>query len=153
MRNYPTNSPEAAARIVALALMSDGTVDRSEILLLERQKVIERLGLAHDQFDKIFYEFSEDMLISGHRLETGQIELDPESIDKVLREITDPVLQNKTMRTMLDIVNADRRLTAREASLVAQALSTWDIELHEVSDWSIPRHSSKSSAQVDASPG
>ena len=35
MRNYPSNSPEAAARIVVLALMADGTVDRSETQLLE----------------------------------------------------------------------------------------------------------------------
>ena len=39
---------------------------------------------------------------------------------------------------MLYIVNSDRRLTGGEADLVALALRHWEIELHEVSDTSIP---------------
>ena len=35
MRTYPRNSPEAAARIVALVLISDGHVCRSEIETLQ----------------------------------------------------------------------------------------------------------------------
>lgn len=147
MRNYPNNSPEAAARIVALALMADGTVDRSETQLLEREGVILRLGLDHEQFDKVFYEFSEDMLSSASRLASGRLELDARGVDKLLGEIADPVLQKKTLRIMLDIVNADRRLTAGEASLIAQALRKWDLDLYEVSDFSIPRHRSPISKQ------
>ena len=148
MRNYLNDSPEAAARIVALALMADGTVDRSETQLLERQGIIRRLGLDHEQFDKIFYEFSEDMLSKAHRLASGQLELDALSINKLLEEISAPELQKNILRIMLDVVNADRRLTAGEASLIAQALRKWDIDLHEVSDSSIPRHCSPSGAQL-----
>ena len=147
MRNYSNDSPEAAARIVVLALMADGTVDRSESQLLERQGVIRRLGLDHEQFDRIFYEFSEDMLTNAHRLASGQLELDALSINKLLDEICAPELQKKILRIMLDIVNADRRLTAGEASLIAQTLRKWEIDLHEVSDSSIPRHCSPLGAQ------
>ena len=142
MRHYPNNSPEAAARIVVLALIADGTVDRSETQLLERQGTIHRLGLDLEQFDKIFYEFSEDSLTKAHRHLSGQLELDAKSINELLDEISDPALQKKILRLMLDIVNADRRLTAGEASLIAQALRNWDIDLHEVSDSSIPCHRS-----------
>ncbi|HSG23716.1 MAG TPA: hypothetical protein VLA64_12250 [Azonexus sp.] len=45
MRNYPIDSPEAAARMVAIALMADGTIDLSERSLLERQQIVSRLGL------------------------------------------------------------------------------------------------------------
>lgn len=147
MRTYLSNSPEAAARIVALALMADGTVDQSETRLLERQGTIRRLGLSHEQFDKIFYEFAEDMLIKANRLSSGMLELDAKSVDKLLNEISDPLLQKKILRVMLDIVNADRRLTAGEAALIAQALRSWDIDLHEVSDSSIPCHRSPPSAR------
>ncbi len=37
MRTYPTNSPEAAARIVALALLADGHLSLIEIDALERR--------------------------------------------------------------------------------------------------------------------
>jgi FKBP-type peptidyl-prolyl cis-trans isomerase FkpA len=48
---------------------------------------------------------------------------------------------------MLYIVNSDRRLTGGEADLVALALRHWEIELHEVSDTSIPRHRFPQSAR------
>ena len=147
MRNYPSNSPKAAARIVALALMADGTVDQSETRLLERQGTIRRLGLSHEQFDKIFYEFAEDMLSNAHRLSSGMLELDAKSTNRILDEISDPALQKNVLRIMLDIVNADRRLTAGEATLIAQALRNWNLDLHEVSDSSIPFHRSPPSAR------
>ena len=146
MRKYANDSPEAVARVVSLALMADGIVDRSETQLLERHGYLKRLGLAHEQFDKIFYEFCEDMLTSAYRLASGQLELDAQSIKSLLREIREPALQKKTLRIMLDVVHADHRLTAGEALLVAQALRQWDMDLHEVSEASIPRHRSTAAA-------
>ena len=81
----------------------------------------------------------------------GQLELDSGTMSLLLDEIRDPALQRKIVRAILDIVNADRCLTGGEAGLVAQALRHWDIELHEVSDTSIPCHSSPLSARAAAS--
>ncbi|MGB8544546.1 MAG: hypothetical protein WCD32_04400, partial [Azonexus sp.] len=76
----------------------------------------------------------------AHRLPSGQFELDAVNIGLLLDEIRDPLLQKKALRAMLDIVNADRCLTGREAGLIAQALKHWGIDLYEVSDTSIPSH-------------
>ena len=53
MRHYPTNSPEALARVVAIAMMADGAIDSSELKSLERHDIIKRLGLDHDRFDQM----------------------------------------------------------------------------------------------------
>ena len=45
MRSYPVNSPQAAARIVALTLVADGDIGDAEILWLDRLAVYEQLGL------------------------------------------------------------------------------------------------------------
>ena len=45
MRSYPTDSPQAAARIVTLAMLADGAVCRAEVDALERSGVHEQLGL------------------------------------------------------------------------------------------------------------
>lgn len=140
MRKYTQNSPEAGARVVALALMADGAIDRHEILLLERQNVLARLGLDNEQFDSIYYEYCTDMLVSAQRNASGQLELDIPGINALLDEISDPVLQKKILRIMLDIVNADHRLTAGEASLIALALERWGIDLYGMTDSSVPRH-------------
>ena len=140
MRHYTTNSPEAMGRAVAIALMADGAIDSGELITLERQDIINRIGLEADRFSKVLSDYCEDLLISAHRLPNGQLELDSHTIGLLLDEIRDPVLQKKVVRAMLDIVNADRRLTGGEAGLVAQALRLWDIELYEVRDTSIPCH-------------
>ena len=140
MRHYTTNSPEAMGRAVAIALMADGAIDSGELITLERQDIINRIGLEADRFSKVLSDYCEDILISAHRLTNGQLELDSHTIGLLLDEIRDPVLQKKVVRAMLDIVNADRRLTGGEAGLVAQALRLWDIELYEVRDTSIPCH-------------
>lgn len=152
VRNYPTDSPQAAARMVALALMADGNVDRRELLLLERQQVLNRLGLDHEQFDAIYYDYCTDMLGSARRHDSGGLELDAGNIRKILGEIQDPRLQKKLLRVMLDIVNADHRLTASEAALISQALRHWEIDLHAFSESSAPRHRSASGAQAGAPP-
>jgi uncharacterized membrane protein YebE (DUF533 family) len=140
MRHYPTNSPEALARVVAIAMMADGAIDSSELKSLERHDIFNRLGLDHDRFDQVFYEYYEDLLSCAHRLPSGQFELDAVNVGLLLDEVRDPLLQKKALRAMLDIVNADRCLTGREAGLIAQALKHWGIDLYEVSDTSIPSH-------------
>ena len=45
MRNYPRNSPQAAARIVALLLIADGHVSRSEMDALYGRDIERELGL------------------------------------------------------------------------------------------------------------
>lgn len=140
MRKYAKNSPEAGARVVAMAMMADGAIDRSEILLLERRNVVARLGLEQEQFDSIYYEYCTDMLASAQRNASGQLELDKPGIKALLDEISDPVQQKKILRIMLDMVNADHRLTASEASLIALALERWNMDLCGMTESSVPRH-------------
>ncbi|HRM81940.1 MAG TPA: TerB family tellurite resistance protein, partial [Acidovorax temperans] len=44
MRSYPRNSPQAAARIVALLLIADGHVSRSEMDALYGRDIEHELG-------------------------------------------------------------------------------------------------------------
>ena len=46
MRNYPINSPQAAARIVALTVVADGDIGEAEIDLLDRLAAHDQLGLS-----------------------------------------------------------------------------------------------------------
>ena len=45
MRSYPHDSPQAAARIVTLAMLADGAVSGAEIDALDRSGVHQQLGL------------------------------------------------------------------------------------------------------------
>ena len=133
MRHYPSDSPEATARVITLALLADGAIDLSELKTLEQHDIVNRLGLDNAGFDRVVHEFCEDMLIYAHRMPASHLELDLETITDLLDEIRDPLLQKKVLRAMLDIVNADGRLAGGEAVLVSQAMKRWVIDLYEVS--------------------
>lgn len=150
MRNYPIDSPEAGARMVAIALMADGTIDLSERSLLERQQIVSRLGLNNEQFDSIYYGYCTDMLRSAYRHDSGALELDGHKIKEILSEIRDSGLQKKILRMMLDIVNADHFLTANEAALISQTLKHWKIDLHALEDASFPHNQSSPCAQSNS---
>ncbi|MCX9155416.1 TerB family tellurite resistance protein [Niveibacterium sp. 24ML] len=134
MRHYPSDSPEAKARVVALALLADGAIDLNEIAALERHEVVARLGLAHPEFDRVVREFCEDMLVSANRLPSGQVELDEATIDALLDDIRDPLTRKRMLRAVLDIVNADGRLADGEAVLVSHAMQRWDLDLYDVAN-------------------
>ena len=44
MRNYPANSPQAAARIVALTMLADGYLSKAELDAMERHGGYRLLG-------------------------------------------------------------------------------------------------------------
>ncbi|MDP3539623.1 MAG: TerB family tellurite resistance protein [Azonexus sp.] len=138
MRHYPSDSPEAMGRLVALTLMADGAIDASELKQLDHKDTVRRLGLNEASFDKLIHELCDDMLSSAHRTPAGHLELDVKSIDLLLAEVQHPLLQKQVLRMMLDIVNADSELSGGEAVLVAEAMKFWEIDLHEVADSSIP---------------
>lgn len=140
MRHYPTNSPEAIGRVLAIAMMADGAIDSGELAALEKKNIIRKIGLDPDRFDQVFYEYYEDLLTSARRLPNGQLELDGVTIGQLFDEIRDPELQKLALRSMLDIVNADRQLNGSEASLVSQAFRHWQIERYEVTDTSFGSH-------------
>ncbi len=129
MRHYPSDSPEAMTRVVALALLVDGAIDLSELETLRRNDIVNRLGIDHARFDKVIHELCEDMLAYANLKPSGQYELDPQSIGHLLADIEDPKLQKQVLSAMLDIVNADGNLARSETALVAQAIKQWELDL------------------------
>jgi uncharacterized tellurite resistance protein B-like protein len=146
MRHYPSNSPEAMARIIALALMADGAIDLSELESLKHHEITKHLGLDEREFDKVIHDFCEDMMTFAHRAPNGQFELDPKNIDALLGEIQDPELQNQLLSAMLHIVNAEGRLLSGEAVLVSRAMTRWGLDLRATSDSWEPQRSLRKTA-------
>ena len=134
MRTYRVNSPEAMARIVALSMLVDGGLDKSELDVVHRYGIVERLGLSEDQFEKIVHHLCEDMLQCADGAHYGQIEMGNPAIDSILDEIQDPQLRKQLLRIMLAIVDADDRLSDGEAVLIDRALQCWTLDLVSVSD-------------------
>ncbi|GAA5174478.1 hypothetical protein GCM10025771_04290 [Niveibacterium umoris] len=152
MRHYAVDSPEAKARLVALALLADGAIDLNEIEALERHEVVTRLGLDQACFDRVVREFCEDMLVSANRGPSGQVELDEETIDALLDDIRDPQIRKRMLRAVLDIVNADGRLAEGEAVLVSHAMASWGLDLYDVANTAHWRRLDRGTSTMPAVP-
>jgi hypothetical protein len=125
MRNYPRNSPESAARIVALVLISDGHVCRSEIESLQQLQIEPELGLAPGAFAQVIQTLCEDLLTSAYAGGSMMCSVDQVSLATLLSEVDEPGLQGKVLRLASAAAEADQHLAEAEALIVAAARQQW----------------------------
>jgi hypothetical protein len=128
MRHYPPDSPRAAARVLALALLADGAIDPCELRTLHRHRMLARLGLDEDDFDAVIHALCEDLLVCAQRASAGHLEIGREALREVLGDIRSPYLQRKLLRAVLQIVGADGETSGGEAALVSLASERWQLE-------------------------
>ncbi|EGJ11579.1 hypothetical protein [Rubrivivax benzoatilyticus] len=127
MRSYPHNSPEAAARIVALVLISDGHVCSSEFDILKRLGAESELGLEPQLLPHIVHTLCEELLAGGY--ETGSLmgNVDDSALASLMAEISDPMLQRTVLRLSLAAARADGHLADGESMVVEAARRHWKL--------------------------
>ncbi|MFC0400825.1 TerB family tellurite resistance protein [Paraburkholderia rhizosphaerae] len=125
MRTYPRNSPEAAARIVALALTADGHVCSSEDRALDRLNVSRELGLAPGEFHGIVQTFCEDRMLGPASWAEPAGDPDGDLLTTLMADIDEPTLRRKVLRICLAVAVADDYLADGEIALLAAMLDAW----------------------------
>ena len=127
MRSYPHNSPEAAARIVALVLISDGHVCSSEFNILNQLGAERELGLEPRLLPHIVHTLCEELLLGGY--ETGSLmsNVDDSALASLMAEISDPVLQRTVLRLSLAAARADGHLADGEAIVLEAVRRHWQL--------------------------
>ena len=127
MRSYPRNSPEAAARIVALVLIADGHVSRSEFDGLNRIDGPRELGLEPDRLQRIVQTLCEDLLM-GHNGSGSLLGgVDDSAMASLMAEVDDAVLQRKVLRLAIAAAHTDKHLADGEALVLAAARLHWRV--------------------------
>ena len=128
MRSYPHNSPEAAARIVALVLISDGHVCSSELEILKRLGAERELGLEPQLLPHIVHTLCEELLLGGYATGSLLDNVDDSTLASLMAEVSDPVLRRTVLRLCLAAARADGHLADGEAMVVAAARRHWGLE-------------------------
>lgn len=127
MRSYPLNSPEAAARIVALVLISDGHVCSSEFDTLKQLGAERELGLEPNLLPHIVHTLCEELLLGGYASGTLMCNVDDSALASLMAEISDPALQRKVLRLSLAAARADGHLADGETLVVEAARHHWKL--------------------------
>lgn len=127
MRSYPRNSPEAAARIVALVLISDGHVCSSEFDVLRQLGAEHALGLEPRLLPHIVHTLCEELLLGGYTAGSLMDNVDDSTLASLMAEVSDPVLQRTVLRLALAAARADGHLAEGEATVVKAAQHHWKL--------------------------
>ena len=125
MRSYPRNSPEAAARIVALVLIADGHVCRSELDALERLDVHRELGLQPGTLGAVVQALCEDLLTSAYASPTPLSTVDEGILALLMAEVDDPRLRHKVLQLATAAALADNHLADGEELVLRAARHHW----------------------------
>ena len=127
MRSYPHNSPEAAARIVALVLISDGHVCSSEFDVLKQLGAERELGLEPQLLPHIVHTLCEELLAGGYESGSLMSNVDDSALASLMAEISDPALQRKVLHLSLAAARADGHLADGETLVVEAARHHWKL--------------------------
>jgi hypothetical protein len=131
MRHYPRNSPQAAARILALALLSDGHLTRRELDVLDRLEVHAALGLGRNELHTVLHGFCEDLLASMHMSWGDACHIDQATLAALMADIDDPTLRQTLLDLCLAVIDADDHVADGESMLLGAIGTHWGVTLEE----------------------
>ncbi|MCV2367497.1 tellurite resistance TerB family protein [Roseateles oligotrophus] len=131
MRHYPVNSPQAAARIVALTVVADGDIAEAEIECLDRLAVHEQLGLTRHELLALLDTFCEDLLSSGQLNWADTCPVDERTLADLMGEIQDPALRLKVLRICVELAEVDAQVDDGESNVLIAAVEHWGLH-HEM---------------------
>ncbi|MBL8351180.1 MAG: TerB family tellurite resistance protein [Burkholderiaceae bacterium] len=130
MRPYATNSPQAAGRIVAIALLADGHLCKAEIDVLDRLEIHRQLGLARSELHAVVHGFCEDLLATAQGGWADACRVDTATLYGLLAEVDEPALRRQVLELCVAVVDGDGHLADGESMLLAAAMTHWGLS-HE----------------------
>lgn len=125
MRSYPIDSPQAATRLLAMALVADGHYAIAEIKALDRLDAPARLGLAPDAFKAVIDHFCEDLLLATHGEWLGSAAIDSATRRSLFAEVRNPALGAEVRALCEAVMLCDSHLADGEVALLDELAKAW----------------------------
>lgn len=129
MRSYPRNSPQAAARVVALTVLADGHLGHQEIDAMQRIDVAGRLDLSQADFMGVLQAVCDDLMASSHQHWSGIQHLPRTELKQMLDEIDDVGLRLIVMEICAALCECDQNLADAEYEMLCTQADHWDLPL------------------------
>ena len=125
LRSYPRNSPEAAARIVALALIANGRIKAAEVAVLDALDAPQRLGLTRARWHGVIQDLCADLLGPARCGDEGRIP--GEVLDRMLDEVEDGDTRRLVLHLCSAVIHADRQIDDGESIVLLAAIERWGL--------------------------
>lgn len=128
MRKYAKNSPEAAARIVALTLVADGDIGTAELALLDQADVCQQLGLERDALHAVIDDFCADLLSSKQLHWADACPVDEYTLAELMADIDSPWLRSKVLDLCIRLAEVDDQIAEGESVVLSAAVAHWSLQ-------------------------
>ena len=131
MRPYPINSPQAAARLLAMILVSDGNYSMAELRALEQLDAPKRLGLTPEALKDVIDQFCQDLLSASKGAWIGSAQLDGADLRALFEEVQSPHLRREILSLSKGLVMADEYEAEGEVAMLDAMEKAWRASLRE----------------------
>lgn len=125
LRSYPRNSAEAAARVVALALVANGRIKAVETAALDALNAHERLGLSRLQWHGVIHDLCADLVRPSSGGDEDRIS--SEWLDRMLDEIDEDATRRLVLHLSAAVVDADHQIAECESFVLLAAIERWGL--------------------------
>jgi hypothetical protein len=133
MRHYQCDSPEAAARIVAACLLSDGHIGNDEIEVLDRHGIDRRLSLRPHQFLAVVQTLCEDLTSAVYLNWGDACRLDAAVVAQLAADVQDWRMRRDVIWLCKEAIHADSHISEGEARFLRRLRAAWELPEHP--DW------------------
>jgi len=127
MRQYPRNSPQAAAHIIALTVVADGDIDQPELDLLERLGAHDPLGLERHELKDVLDAFCKDVFSSQQLQWADVCPVDECTLAELVGEIEEPTLRIRLLRLCDAPAESEAHVAEGEQVVLAAAADRWGL--------------------------
>lgn len=129
LRSYALNSPQAAGRIVALALIANGRIKAVETAALDALDATGLLRLTRLQWHEVIRDLGGDLL---ERTRSGdECCITAGLLERFLDEVNDIAQRRVVLRLCLAVVQADRQIDEGESFVLQAAVERWGLHPDE----------------------
>jgi Tellurite resistance protein TerB len=128
MRSYPIDSPQAAARILALTATADGLVDSAELDWLDHHAVHQSLGLSRSSLLAMLAAHAQELREVGHWVDPDICPFDERTLSQLMDEIQDPALRRRLLGLCVALAQADASVAQAESAVLVAAVEHWGLQ-------------------------
>lgn len=129
MTPYIHNSPQAAARLLAVILVADGNYSMSELRALEQLEAPKRLGLTAEELKDVIDQFCQDLLSASKGAWIGSTHMDESALLALFDEVQAPHLRREILSLSKGVVLADEYEADSEVSMLDAMEKAWRASL------------------------
>jgi hypothetical protein len=128
MRPYPIDSPQAAARIVALTWLAGGRLDGHASTPVDPQGLAAELGLTPADWQQVLAGFQQDLQASPRQTWGDACGVDPLSLQHLLAEVANPTLRRQVLALCLRAAESDHQISDGESLVLEAMVEQWGLQ-------------------------